>query len=169
MGPQADDLAPSNWAIEHRLTAVMNYAKAYLGGYETRVSLFGQYNSSIPYSIPLDDASGTVAVYGFQPFLDFEQNVLPIGGSRNSEEGSSFSNIGLRISQEVPGFSPEHSGSVFFVIDNLTNLLNDDWGVLEQASFPFGVTADQVANGQAEQRNGQTSLWTMRFGLRGEL
>ncbi|MEM9530133.1 MAG: hypothetical protein AAGA23_04390, partial [Pseudomonadota bacterium] len=97
-----------------------------------------------------------------------EQNVLPIGGTRNSEEGSSFSKIDFRISQEIPGFSPEHRGSVFFVIDNLTNLLNDDWGILEQPSFPYGVTAEQQALGQAEQRNGQTSLWTMRIGLRYE-
>ncbi len=166
--PQAEELAPSNWAIEHRITAVMNYSKYFFKDYETRVSLFGQYNSGIPYSITLDGASGTIGAFGFQPFLDFEQNVLPIGGTRNSEEGSSFSKIDLRVSQEIPGFSPEHRGSVFFVIDNLTNLLNDDWGILEQPSFPYGVTAEQQALGQAEQRNGQTSLWRMRIGLRYE-
>ncbi|MEL6868419.1 MAG: TonB-dependent receptor [Pseudomonadota bacterium] len=166
--PQAEDLAPSNWAIEHRITAVLNYSRNFFTDYETRVSLFGQYNSGLPFSITLDGAAGTIGAFGFTPFLDFEQNVLPIGGTRNSEEGSSFSKIDMRISQEVPGFSAEHRGSVFFVIDNLTNLINDDWGVLEQPSFPYGVTAEQLANGQAEQRNGQTSLWTMRFGLRYE-
>ncbi len=166
--PQAEELAPSNWAIEHRLTAVMNYSKYFFDDYETRLSLFGQYNSGIPYSITLDGAAGTIGAYGFTPFLDFEQNVLPVGGTRNSEEGSSFSKIDMRISQEVPGFSPDHRGQIFFIIDNVTNLLNDDWGILEQPSFPYGVTAEQQANGQAEQRNGQASLWTMRFGLRYE-
>ena len=94
--------------------------------------------------------------------------LLPIGGSRNSETGSSFSKIDLRVSQELPGFSENHRGSFFFVIDTLTNLINDDWGILEQPAFPYGVTAEQAALGQAEQRNGQTSLWTMRFGLRYE-
>lgn len=166
--PQAEDLAPSNWAIEHRLTAVMNFSKSFFGDYETRLSLFGQYNSGIPYSITLGGADGTIGAFGFQPFLDFEQNVLPIGGSRNGEEGSSFTKIDMRISQEVPGFSPNHRGSVFLVIDNLTNLINDDWGILEQPSFPYGVTAEQQALGQAEQRIGQTSLWSMRLGLRYE-
>ena len=166
--PQAEDLSPSNWAIEHRLTAVMNFSKAFFGDYETRISLFGQYNSGIPYSITLGGADGTIGAYGFQPFLDFEQNVLPIGGRRNGEEGSSFTKIDMRISQEVPGFSPNHRGSVFLVIDNLTNLINDDWGILEQPSFPYGVTAEQQALGQAEQRIGQTSLWSMRLGLRYE-
>ncbi|HBO13780.1 MAG TPA: cell envelope biogenesis protein OmpA, partial [Halieaceae bacterium] len=98
-------------------------------------------------------------------FLDFEQNVLPVGGSRNSQEGDSFSKIDLRISQEVPGFAPGHRGSAFIIIDNLTNLLNDDWGVMNQPSFPYGVTAEQEANGQAQQRIGDTSLWSMRVGL----
>ncbi|MHA7817012.1 MAG: TonB-dependent receptor [Pseudohaliea sp.] len=163
--PQAEDLAPSNWAIEHRFTTVLNYTADFFGGYETRISLFGQYNSGIPYSITLDGAEGTIDAYGFQPFLDFERNVLPIGGSRNSQEGDSFSKIDLRISQEVPGFAPGHRGSAFIIIDNLTNLLNDDWGIMNQPSFPYGVTAEQEANGQAQQRIGDTSLWSMRVGL----
>ncbi|MEQ8263801.1 TonB-dependent receptor [Pseudohaliea sp.] len=163
--PQADVLAPSNWAIEHRFTAVLNYGVDFFGGYETRISLFGQYNSGIPYSITLSGSEGTADAYGFQPFLDFEQNVLPIGGSRNSQEGDSFSKIDMRISQEIPGFAPGHRGSAFIIIDNLTNLLNDDWGVMNQPSFPYGVTAEQEANGQAQQRIGETSLWSMRVGL----
>ena len=51
------------------------------------------------------------------------------------------------------------------MIDNLANLLNDEWGVMRQPAFPFGVTAEQKANGQAEQRIGDTSLWSMRLGL----
>ena len=90
---------------------------------------------------------------------------LVTGGSRNSQEGDSFSKIDLRISQEVPGFAPGHRGSAFIIIDNLTNLLNDDWGVMNQPSFPYGVTAEQEANGQAQQRIGDTSLWSMRVGL----
>lgn len=163
--PQADVLAPSNWAIEHRFTTVLNYSVALFGNYETRFSLFGQYNSGIPYSITLDGAEGTIDAYGFQPFLDFGENVLPIGGQRNSEEGDSFSKIDLRISQEVPGFAPGHRGSAFIVVDNLTNLLNDDWGVMNQPSFPYGVTAEQEANGQAQQRIGEPSLWSMRVGV----
>ncbi len=166
--PQAEELAPSNWAIEHRITAVMNYTNYFFNDYATRISLFGQYNSGLPYSITLGGFEGTILTFGGTPFLDFEQNVLPIGGTRNSETGPSFSKVDLRVSQELPGFAENHRGSFFFVIDNLTNLINDDWGILEQPSFPYGVTADQIAMGQAIQRVGQTSLWSMRFGLRYE-
>ncbi len=163
--PQAEVLAPSNWAIEHRFTTVLNYTADFFGGYETRFSVFGQYNSGLPYSITLSGADGTIGAYNFQPYLDFIQNVLPVDGKRNSKEGSSFGKIDLRITQEVPGFMPEHRGSVFLVVDNLTNLINDEWGVQRQPSFPYGVTAEQQANGQAQQRIGETSLWSMRFGV----
>ncbi|CAN0604737.1 unnamed protein product, partial [Ectocarpus sp. 12 AP-2014] len=134
--PQAETLGDSDWAIEHRFTTVLNYTADFFGGYETRISLFGQYNSGIPYSIALGGADGTIGAYGFQPFLDFEENVLPIGGKRNGEEGSSFGKIDMRISQEVPGFSKDHRGTAFLVVDNLTNLLNDEWGIFREPNRP---------------------------------
>ncbi|MEM1403119.1 MAG: TonB-dependent receptor [Pseudomonadota bacterium] len=162
--PQAETLGDSDWAIEHRFTTVLNYTADFFGGYETRISLFGQYNSGIPYSITLNGAAGTIGAYGFTPFLDFEENVLPIGGKRNGEEGSSFGKIDMRISQEIPGFSKDHRGQAFFVVDNLTNLLNDEWGIFREPNRP-GVTAEDQAAGQALQRVGETSLWSARIGL----
>ena len=86
-------------------------------------------------------------------------------GTRNAEEGSSWFKMDLRVSQEFPGFSDGHKGSAFIIIDNLTNLLNDDWGVMEKPIFPYGVTQDQQANGQAETRIGDASLWEIRVGM----
>ena len=54
----------------------------------------------------------------------------------------------MRISQEFPGFSDSHRGSAFLIIDNLTNLLNDDWGVMYKANFPYGVTQDDINDGR---------------------
>jgi hypothetical protein len=36
---------------------------------------------------------------------------------------------------------------------------------MRQPAFPYNVTQEQVDNGQAEQRIGGTSLWSMRLGL----
>ena len=47
------------------------------------------------------------------------------------------------------------------VIDNLTNLLNDDWGVLRQHAFPRTVAADTP-----EPRIGDASRYEIRFGLK---
>ena len=41
----------------------------------------------------------------------------------------------LKVTQQLPGFAESHKGEVFFVIDNLTNLLNDDWGTYKKGSF----------------------------------
>ena len=70
----------------------------------------------------------------------------------------------MRISQEIPGFSKDHRGQAFIVVDNLTNLINDDWGIFNEPNRP-GVTAEDQAAGQAEQRVGETSLWSARIGL----
>ena len=70
-------------------------------------------------------------------------------------------------------------GSVFFVIENLGNLLNDDWGVFKEASFPrmqAVVDASLNADGTYTYNNfrapaGQSlvadaSVWTMRLGVK---
>ena len=58
---------------------------------------------------------------------------------RNAFQSEWFSQWDLRISQEIPGVFDGHKGSVFVIIDNLGNLLNDEWGVIKQAGFPGSV------------------------------
>lgn len=155
--PQEDVLSPSNYNIEHRFTAVGNYRRAFFGDYLTTISLFGQSNTGRPYSIAFN---GTIDPYGFTPFLDFRNNVLEPGVGRNEETGSSWTKVDFRVEQEFPGFSRDHRASAFLVVDNLTNLLNDDWGVLNQHNFPRTVEA-----GTPEPRIGDASRYEIRFGL----
>ena len=54
---------------------------------------------------------------------------------RNSQNADWFTKVNFKMTQELPGFMPGHKGEVFFVIDNLTNMLNDDWGVLKKGNF----------------------------------
>jgi hypothetical protein len=79
---------------------------------------------------------------------------------RNSQTGSSWSKLDLKVTFDFPGFSDGHTASAFMVIDNLTNLLSDDWGVLYQHNFPFAVT-----EGTSESRIGDASRYEIRFGL----
>ena len=44
-----------------------------------------------------------------------------------------------------------HKASAFFVIENLGNMINDDWGVLYEASFPRAVTIADVEINDAGQ------------------
>jgi hypothetical protein len=163
--PEEEVLSPSNYSIEHRFTGVFNYTANWFGDYATRFSLFAQHNSGVPYSLVLSGFEGTSLAYGPGPYLDFIENVLVEPGTRNNQDGSDFTKADLRITQEFPGFADGHRGSAFIVIDNLTNLLNDDWGVMYKANFPYGVTLGDLAAGNAQARIGDASLWEIRVGL----
>ena len=67
---------------------------------------------------------------------------------RTIKRNGSFSpvvhNFDLRVSQEVPGFMPKHKGVFTFDILNLGNLINKEYGRIDEAAF-------QSAGGQ--QRN----------------
>ena len=103
--------------------------------------------------------------YGFTPYLDSIEHVLEEPSTRNANSGSWWRKVDMRISQEFPGFADSHRGSAFIIIDNLTNLINDDWGVMYKANFPYGVTQDDIDDGRAETRIGNASLWEIRVGF----
>ena len=56
----------------------------------------------------------------------------------------------LAISQEVPGFMEGHKGKIYFTIDNLANLLNDDWGKSYRMNFPQQILYDFDLNDQGQ-------------------
>ena len=162
--PEEEVLSPSNYNIEHRFTGVLNYNVNLFGDYNTRFSLFAQSSSGVPYSVTLGGFEGTGLAYGFTPYLDFLEHVLVEPGTRNNRKGSSWTKADLRISQELPGINAEHSARAFIVVDNVTNLLNDDWGVMYKPNFPYGVTQGDIDAGRAESRIGGASLWEIRIG-----
>jgi hypothetical protein len=101
---------------------------------------------------------------------------------RNAFEGGWWTKVDLRIEQEFPGLREGHRTNAFVVIDNFTNLLNDEWGILREASFPrrVSVVDSRLTNGNTQfaysnfnPRNsapvvGDASLWQVRFGVRYE-
>ena len=106
----------------------------------------------MPYSLVLSGFEGTVLAYDFNPYLDFIDNVLIEEGTRNKQDGSKFAKADLKITQEFPGFAEGHRGSAYIVIENLTNMLNSEWGVMYQPNFPYGVTLPAQQAGFAEAR-----------------
>ena len=98
---------------------------------------------------------------------------------RNSQNADWFVKFNFKLTQELPGFMEGHKGEAFFVIDNLTNMLNDDWGVLKKGPF---VGASMIStslddqgryvysgfNGNNANTSVQTgaSVWEMRVGVR---
>ena len=164
--PEEEVLSRSNYSMTHRFTSVLNYSTEIIGNYSTRFSLFAQANSGYPYSLTLSTGGGTIGAYGYTPYLGFKENVLVEPGTRNDKEGDSWTKADLKITQELPAFASDHRAQAWFVIDNVTNLLNDEWGVLYKVSFPYGVTQDQIDNNQYQSRNGGVSLWEMKIGVK---
>ncbi|MDK1309907.1 TonB-dependent receptor [Pseudoalteromonas ardens] len=98
--------------------------------------------------------------------------------ARNSKNADWFVKFDFKVTQELPGLMDGHKGEVFFVIDNLTNLLNDDWGVMRKGDF-VGNNIVQVHNvdGKFVYSNfdadsvqpsiqKDASLWEMRVGVK---
>ena len=157
--PQEDVLSTSNYVIEHRFSFLTRWNKE-IGRTDLSVSLYGHTNSGRPYSMvrpegPFDPTTP-------YPFLfPADENILAPGEARNAYTGSKWTKMDLRVALDFPGFSPDHSATAFLIIDNLTNLMNDNWGVLYQHNFPRTVLADDT-----ESRIGDASLWSLRIGAK---
>ncbi len=154
--PQSTAAATSDYNTKHRFTLVSNYRRAFFGDNETILSLFGQASSGRPYSLVTDFSDGGV-------YLDGNDLYLANGAERNGEEGSWWGKLDVKLEQEFPGFA-DHKGSVFVVVDNFTNLLNDEWGVLREPGFP----ATCLVGDDCESRQGDASRYEIRFGARYE-
>ena len=98
---------------------------------------------------------------------------------RNAFESDWWTKVDLRIEQELPGFMAGHKAKAFFVINNLTNLLNDDWGVMYEARFPqTAPVVDATVNADGtytfnrfisptpQARVANASLWKMTVGIK---
>ncbi|MDB2331435.1 TonB-dependent receptor [Alteromonas sp.] len=157
--------ATSDYAVGNRFNFSLGYTAEFFDGYQTRFNLFATANEGKPYSyvfstdrnladpFPWDGISGRQLVYipevndpnvvfadestetAFNRWVDangFERGEIL---ARNSESADWWFKADVRISQELPGFYEGHSASAFFVIENLTNLINDQWGDFRQGSF----------------------------------
>ncbi|MEX0298121.1 MAG: TonB-dependent receptor, partial [Kordiimonas sp.] len=116
----------------------------------------------------------------FFAFLE-ENNLTQFAGGiapRNSNFSDWWAKIDLKFEQEIPSFVEGHKMSAFIVIDNFTNLLNSDWGVMYEASFPrtfqiVDARIDRATNTyqyneffeRSQGRVTTPSLWEIRFGV----
>jgi hypothetical protein len=208
--PNNPQLATSNYEIPNRFTFRLAFEKAFFGDNLTKISLFGSHNEGRPYSFTYTSSAmfgdsisttpgrallyvpaGTddpkvryganfnkdaffrlIGQYGLQP------GIMP----RNSLQSDWLTKFDLRIDQEFPGFMEGNKLAAFFVIENVGNLLNDDWGVMYEATFP---QYQAVVNGTIDAATGQyvyneffqanpqgrvtkASLWELRMGFRYE-
>lgn len=185
--PNRPPASTSDYEVRHRHALNLYYAKKFFGDNETKINVFAQHRSGLPFSytfansrtgsfdndfgyavtsysgrqansnalLYVPTANDPIVVYGagfdqtaFQGFLEtsglskYAGKIAP----RNAFRQADVTTIDLRISQELPAFFPNGAKlEVFMDIENLGNLINDDWGVLEQYDFHRSVPVVNVS------------------------
>lgn len=192
----------SDYETRHRFTLSLSYKQEFIDGLDTRFSLFGSANEGKPISYTFNNArmfndsndyrsliyvpleNDPLVVYGddfdlagFNKLIEDEG--LTRGGimDRNSSSADWWVKFDVRVEQELPAFYEGHKASAFLVVQNLGNLLNDDWGVFRQGSFVGDDVISATINDQnqyvysdynaSEQGiNRGASLWEVRMGVK---
>jgi len=99
---------------------------------------------------------------------------------RNTENADWYTRVDFRIDQELPGFIDGHKANAYFVIKNVGNLLNSDWGarsigpfvsapVLDASYNSDGTYTFNEFNADNTNQNGyfnDQSLWQIRVGVK---
>ena len=131
----------------------LNYSYVFATGANALVGENRSTQRQLLY-VPQTDGSGQVtrtsdpivtyaANFNFAGFNDFlERNgLLDSAGQitkRNAYTSPDFTTFDLSVSQELPAFFPGGAKlEAYGVVENLGNLLNDEWGVLQQVGFPY--------------------------------
>ena len=123
-------------------------------------SLYTSTDRQLVY-VPRTDGAGMVtatsdplvtygAGFNFAGFNTFLQNsgLIDYSGQiapRNAFQSEPYTTVDIRLAQELPAFFPSGARlEAYMDIENFGNLLNDEWGVLQQVGFPYmnrGITA----------------------------
>jgi outer membrane receptor for ferrienterochelin and colicin len=56
---------------------------------------------------------------------------------RNTENSPNVNQFDLRITQDLPGFFGDNKAVVFVDIQNIGNLIDKDWGQIDEVGFPY--------------------------------
>ena len=207
--PLDPGVSSSDYEIPHRFTLNLAYTHEFIDGYSTRFNLFGEAYKGLPYSftfngndedtfgdfnsndsrqllyVPLVNDPNVVYNMSADEINEFNEFIASEGlkrgeiSGRNAQNSDWFVKFNFKLTQEVPGFMDGHKGEAFFVIDNLTNMLNDDWGVLKKGPFVGArmistdiddqgryVYSNFNGNNASTTTQRDASLWEMRVGVR---
>jgi hypothetical protein len=137
-----------------------------------------------PLFSPASFGGDAVAQQAFIDYIDGSELAQYRGGiaARNGDNSPMTTIVDLRLQQELPALSSDHSFKLFLDIENLGNLLNDDWGRIERTRYEYerDVVSAVINNGQYEYlrlnsdrsiKNFEVlsqSVWQLQIGLKYE-
>ena len=153
--------ATSNYEIRNRFTAAVNWKHAFFGDNNTSIGLFYEGRTGRPYSYAFDnDANGDGrlndllyipkgpgdVLFGspaeeaaFFAYMNSDEYLNSHRGQvaeRNGATSEWVNQFDLRISQEFPGFMKGNKAEIWVDVLNIGNLINKDWGRVEEIGFP---------------------------------
>jgi hypothetical protein len=163
--PNEDRASRSNYATRDRFTGALNYRHFFFDGYKTEFAVFYEGRRGKPFSYTFDNDANGDGVFGndllyiptgpndplvtfgsqeeadgFWAFVsgnEYLSNRLGQVAERNAAYSPWVNNIDLRISQDLPGFFEGDRAEIWLDILNVGNLIDKDWGQIEEVFFPF--------------------------------
>jgi hypothetical protein len=207
--PNNPGLAKSNYNVPHRFTFRLGYSAYWWGDNRTNFTLVGAVNQGRPYSYTFSGDDGDTfgdytsnrhllyvpdgendPLVQFLPSFDQEAFFRAIKETgldkysgqiapRNAFKSNWWTYYDLRVEQEFPAFAQGHKFAGWITVKNLCNLINDEWCVLREASFPraqglvdMEISDDggnyiyeQFIEPSGQGRVSDPSLWEVRIGV----
>ncbi len=194
--------ATSNYEVPHRFTMRASYGHNFFGDYETRIALYGYSKEGQPQSYIMgrnnfegngyygrhllyvpngwDDPNVSYGS-GFDTNAFFawinQKGLEPGMQKRNDDHAKWSTRFDLYFSQEIPTFIGDTRARFYVKVYNLGNLINDSWGIVNDAEF-FTVAAvrahagddgtivyDRFNGGDLGYVRENRSLWDVRLGI----
>lgn len=166
--------ATTNYVVPHRITLRASYGTEFWSDLETRFTLLGYNAQGQPQSYVMgsrdlegdgffgrhllyvpDGSNDPNVVYGpdfdraaFDRFV-VEQGLEPGFQARNGQHAKWTTRFDFRIDQEIPFFG-ESRGKLFLKVYNLGNMLNDKWGLVNDAQFFSVQVVNSTVNDQGQ-------------------
>ncbi len=160
--PNENVAAPSLYEIRDRFSGTVSWRHAFFGDYKTSVAAFIESRTGRRFSYVFDnDANGDgrfgndllyipkgpgdvvfgspaeeAAYFAYAAGNDYLSARAGGLATRNGATAPWVNQIDLRISQELPGFMRGHKSEFWLDVLNVGNLLNKDWGQIDEAGFP---------------------------------
>lgn len=161
----------ANYEVKNRVTLALSWRHDFFEDLTTSVSAFYEGRAGRPYSYTFSNDANGDRITGndlfyvpagledvmisdaaqAQAFWDYVNNNDYLSShkgqvvGRNAVRAPWINSLDVRFSQQVPGFWRDAKGEVTVDILNFLNLLNKDWGHIDEVAFPGGLGVAQFA------------------------